>query len=131
MLTFGTARPALPQPPAPAEARSLANWIDFTVGGAFVSGNDAGMMRRTQTNGDFYGGIESLQYSKALNDSTTLTLDGHALPGLEDYEFNLDLKKTISVMSRPAIRNSAFGMMDPAAIIRNVGPATNWVVALQ
>ena len=52
------------------------------------------LSRRTQSNGgNFFGGIESLYYSKALNDSTTLTLDGHALPGLEDYEFNLDLTK--------------------------------------
>jgi len=79
---------------APAEEAPASNWIGFTVGGAFVSGNEAGMMRRTQTNGDFYGGIDSFQFSKALNDATTLTLDGHALPGLEDYEFNLNLNKT-------------------------------------
>ena len=81
--------------PAPAAAteEAAANWVTFTIGGAFVSGDDAGMMRRTRTNGDFYGGIESLQFSKEINDSTTLTIDGHALPGLEDYEFNLGVEK--------------------------------------
>jgi len=80
---------------APAETSSpeAANWIDFTIGGAFVSGDKAGMMRRTQTNGDFYGGIGSLQYTKSIDSSTTLTLDGHALPGLEDYEGNLTLTR--------------------------------------
>lgn len=80
---------------APAEtAAPLTNWIGFTIGGAIVNGDDAGFMSRAQQNDGFYGGIESMQYSKALNDSTTLTLDGHALPGLEDYEVNLDLTKT-------------------------------------
>ncbi len=81
---------------APAEEAEseFTNWIGFTIGGAFVSGNDAGFMSRTQTNGDFYGGIDSFQFSKELNDSTTMTLDGHAMPGLEDYEFNLDIEKT-------------------------------------
>jgi hypothetical protein len=94
-LTLGTAQAGAPaSPTAPAEEVPLSNWIGFTVGGAFVSGDDAGMSQRTQTNGDFYGGIDSFQFSKALNDKTTLTLDGHALPGLEDYEFNLNLEKT-------------------------------------
>lgn len=87
----GTSAPAAA---APAEPSIAANWISFTVGGAFVNGNDAGMMRRTQTNGDFYGGIDSFQFAQDLKNSTTLTMDGHALPGLEDYEFNLDLTKT-------------------------------------
>lgn len=80
-------------PAAPADSSEASNWITFAMGGAFVSGDKSGMMARTQTNGDFYGGISSLQYSKAINDSTTVTLDGHALPGLEDYEFNLNLTK--------------------------------------
>jgi hypothetical protein len=78
----------------PAEPAAASNWIGFTVGGAFVSGNDAGMQRRTQTNGDFYGGIDTFQFSQALSKSTTLTIDGHALPGLEDYEGNINVTKT-------------------------------------
>ena len=94
VLTMTLTHAGTPTEPAAApEESSASNWIGFTVGGAFVSGSDAGMMRRTQTNGDFYGGIDSLQFSQKLNASTTLTLDGHALPGLEDYEFNLNLEK--------------------------------------
>ena len=81
--------------PVPAETPApLTSWIGFTIGGAFVNGNDAGFMSRAQQNDGFYGGIDSLQYSKAINDSTTLTMDGHALPGLEDYEVNIDVTKT-------------------------------------
>ena len=81
-------------PATAADETSGTNWVGFTIGGAFVNGNDAGMMRRTQTNGDFYGGIDSLQVSQALNKATTLTLDGHAIPGLEDYLGNLTLTNT-------------------------------------
>lgn len=88
----GTSPAAAPTEEPTEEVAS--NWIAFTIGGAFVSGDEAGMMRRTRTNGDFYGGIDESQFSKELNDTTTLTLDGHALPGLEDYEFNMDLEKT-------------------------------------
>ena len=79
--------------PNPAEAAPASNWITFGVGGAFVSGNDAAMMSRTRTNGDFYGGIDSMQITQAINKTTTMTIDGHALPGMEDYQFNLDLQK--------------------------------------
>jgi hypothetical protein len=94
VLTLATAQAGTPAPaPAPTPPAPASNWIDLTIGGAFVSGNDAGMMARTQTNGDFYGGISDSYFSKALNDSTTLTIDGHAIPGLEDYEGHLLLNK--------------------------------------
>ena len=93
VLTLASAQAGTATPAAAAPAAPTSNWVSFTIGGAFVSGDDAGMMRRTQTNGDFYGGIESMQFSQALDNTTTLTLDGHALPGLEDYEINVDLTK--------------------------------------
>jgi hypothetical protein len=83
-----TAAPAQAEEPTPA-----ANWINFTIGGAFVSGDDAHFMQRTRSS-DFYGGIEDVMFSHELNDSTTFTLDGHALPGNEDYEINMDLENT-------------------------------------
>jgi hypothetical protein len=95
MITINMSQAGTPSAAAPAaEEPELTNWIGFTIGGAFISGDDQGFMRRTQTNGDFYGGIDTAQLSYELNDSTTLTLDGHALPGMEDYEINIDLEKT-------------------------------------
>ncbi len=93
-ITASQAGTSAPAPETPAEEPEPGNWISLTIGGAFVSGDDAGFQRRTQTNGDFYGGIESMAYTQELDDSTTLTLDGHALPGLEDYEINLGVEKT-------------------------------------
>jgi hypothetical protein len=94
-LTVASAETAPAPAAAPAEStdEAASNWVTFTIGGAFVSGDDTAFSRRTQTNDGLYGGIESMFYSQELNDSTTLTLDGHILPGLEDYEFNMDLQK--------------------------------------
>ncbi len=92
-LTLASAQAGTPAAPAAATESAAANWISLTIGGAFVSGDDAGMRSRTRTNGDFYGGIDSLQYSQAIDKSTTLSIDGHALPGLEDYEVNINLEK--------------------------------------
>ncbi len=39
-----TAAPAQAEEPTPA-----ANWINFTIGGAFVSGDDAHFMQRTRS----------------------------------------------------------------------------------
>jgi hypothetical protein len=94
LITINLSQAGTASAPTPAEEPELTNWIGFTIGGAFISGDDQGFMRRTQTNGDFYGGIDTAQLSYELNDSTTLTLDGHALPGMEDYEINIDLEKT-------------------------------------
>ena len=94
VMTFSVAQAGTSAPAtAPVDPTAASNWIGFTVGGAFVSGDRSGMMRRTQTNGDFYGGIDSFQFSQALDKTTTLTFDGHALPGLEDYEANLNVTK--------------------------------------
>jgi hypothetical protein len=94
VLTMVLANAGTPAPaPAPAAPEQAGNWITLSLGGAFVDGNDAGMMRRTQTNGDFYGGISDCQYTRSLDDSTTFTLEGHALPGLEDYELGLLLNR--------------------------------------
>lgn len=76
---------------AAPDASPATNWVGFTIGGAFVNGNEAAMAQRTRTNGDFYGGIDSLQVSQALSKTHTLTLEGHAMPGLEDYLGNLSL----------------------------------------
>jgi hypothetical protein len=93
MITVSVSQAGTAAPPAPAEEPTpAANWVTFTIGGAFVSGDDAHFMQRTRSS-DFYGGIEDMMYSHELNDSTTFTLDGHALPGNEDYEINMSLEK--------------------------------------
>lgn len=84
----GTAEPA----PAPVEPEVAANWVDFTVGGAFTGGDQAAYQRRVGQNGDFYGGISDLHWEQEAND-ITWTLDGHAMFGNEDYEAILGASK--------------------------------------
>lgn len=98
LVTVNLSQAATPAPttapaPAAAEPSELTNWIGITIGGAFTSGDDQGFMARTRTNGDFYGGIESARLGYDLNDSTTLEITGHALPGLEDYRLNVAVEK--------------------------------------
>lgn len=70
---------------APAEGD---NWIELSVGGVAVDGNKAASNRRLGNNGDFFGGISSFHFEK-LGDNGTFEVDGHALPGLEDYDVEL------------------------------------------
>jgi hypothetical protein len=75
--------PAAPtSAPAPA---ATTNSIGFTVGGVASYGDKAAFQRRFSQNGDLFGGISDLSLQSKLNDTTTLSLDGHALFGLEDY----------------------------------------------
>jgi hypothetical protein len=74
------------------EAEAAANWIEFSVGGVDVGGDDAAFQRRWGNNGDFYGGIDSFHFQQMMDDAT-FTVDGHALFGLEDYELELNYVK--------------------------------------
>lgn len=64
------------------------NWIEFSAAGASVDGNDAAYQRRHQNNGDFWGGISDFHFEQ-IGDNGIFTLDGHAMPGLDDYEIDL------------------------------------------
>jgi len=81
-----------PSEPFVEEPEPTANWIELTVGGAFVDGNDAAFSRRHQNNGDFFGGISSFHFEH-FGDKGLFEADGHAMFGLEDYE--IDLKYTM------------------------------------
>ena len=76
---------------SPAEPEVASNWVDFTVGGAFIGGDEGAYKRRIQ-NDDFYGGISDLHWETDAND-ITWTLDGHALFGTENYEIILGAEK--------------------------------------
>ncbi len=82
--------------PAPVLEEETAelppNWVDVTVGGAFVDGDKAAYQRRVQQDGDFYGGISDMHMESIIGD-LTWTLDGHAMFGNEDYELILGLVK--------------------------------------
>ncbi|RPJ33933.1 MAG: hypothetical protein EHM17_08490 [Verrucomicrobiaceae bacterium] len=84
----GTTEPA----PAAEEPEIAANWVDFTVGGAFTGGDQAAYQRRVGQDGDFYGGISDMHWEQEAND-ITWTFDGHAMFGNEDYEAIVNASK--------------------------------------
>ncbi len=73
---------------------SYESYIKVSGQTAWISGDNASFATRqgTPTWGAF--GIEDLFIGKDLNDSTTLTFNGHALAGTDDYLATLKIDKT-------------------------------------
>lgn len=78
--------------PEVTDEEAATNWIELSVGGADVKGNDAAFQHRHGSNGDFFGGISSFRFENMTDDGIFL-LDGHALFGLDDYKINLSYVK--------------------------------------
>ena len=72
------------------------NSIELTAGGFSVQG-DAGNFHKvtaiagTHNGGDFYGGLESLHIAQDINSRLNFTLDGRAIPEINDYDWKLAL----------------------------------------
>src|SRR5579885_3179949 len=87
---------------APARAQNKAesdafpnydSYIKITGQAAKVTGNEAAFQNRTRQPSDGGAGIEDLHFSKDLDKTTTLTVDGKALAGVEDYLARVNLTK--------------------------------------
>src|SRR4051812_42712799 len=78
---------------ATAEESSATNWIELTIGGLNVSKDDAQFKQQHGISGDVFGGISDLHYEKTM-DKGTLTIDGHALVELHDYNLTVNFTQT-------------------------------------
>lgn len=76
-----------------AQEPAYENYIDVSAGYVQQSGDRAAFQKAYQLNKQGYGGIEDLFITKQLNDSTVLTLRGHALAGNADYLLDLAITK--------------------------------------
>ena len=76
------------------EEPDYTNWITLGIGGAWAEDDVAGFQRRHTMNDGVFGGLEDLHWEPKISDKVTLTLDGHALGGIEDYL--ADVKLTIT-----------------------------------
>lgn len=96
-LATGLAILSTPLFGASSEADALpsfeTNYIVFSAGGANVHGSKAAYQARTQSARTGALGIEELRFDYDLKDKTTLTLDGRALAGQEDYLLSFKLQK--------------------------------------
>ncbi len=98
---------ALPAPRAgaadtPQQSDAFPNYESYVkISGQApsITGDPAAFATRTGAPSTGSGGIEDLYYSKDLSDNATLTINGHALAGVEDYlaGFKLDASQIGSV----------------------------------
>ena len=89
---------ALPAPMTPQQmfeggTNSYNNWIEFSTGGFFTSGNRANFQQQHQTSTGAFGGIEGSHFGTNLDKTTTLSLDARAMPEQDDYKLKLGIER--------------------------------------
>ena len=67
------------------EESTATNWIELTIGGLNIAGDEAQFKQEHHASGDLFGGISDLHYEKSM-DKGTLTIDGHGLLEMHDYD---------------------------------------------
>ncbi len=88
-------RAAADDAPSQADAfPSYESYIKISGQAPWISGDDAAFANRTGTPSSGSAGIEDLYYTKDLSDSTTLTINGRALAGVDDYLASFTLDKS-------------------------------------
>ncbi|HKP04291.1 MAG TPA: hypothetical protein VJU77_13140 [Chthoniobacterales bacterium] len=75
------------------EESSATNWVELTIGGLSIKGDDAQFKQQQRLSGDVFGGISDLHYETTM-DKGTLTVDGHAFFGLHDYDVTVGFTQT-------------------------------------
>jgi hypothetical protein len=70
------------------------NWIEFGIGGVITSGDRAQFEQEHRLPGDqVYGGIQDLHFEGTFDKNGTLSVDGHALWDINDYDITVELAK--------------------------------------
>ncbi len=85
--------PMTPEQMFEGGTNSYNNWIEFSTGGFFTSGNRAGFQQQHQTTGGAFGGIEGFHFGTNLNKTTTMSLDGRAIAEQNDYKLKLGIER--------------------------------------
>jgi hypothetical protein len=73
--------------------KTFANWVEVSGGFLRVNGDKGWAEQRQQYSQGVFGGIQDLHYTRAIDKSTTLTLDGHSIFGPEDYGLSLAVRR--------------------------------------
>ena len=74
------------------ETTEYKNWIEVGFGGTTVSGDTAQFERQHWIPGDqVFGGITDMHYEHSVGEKATLTVDGHALWDIDDYDIKVKL----------------------------------------
>lgn len=76
------------------EKEEYKNWIELGIGGVIVHGDTAQFEQEHRLPGDqVYGGIQDLHFEQGLPNDVQLTVDGHAIWDINDYNLRVDLSK--------------------------------------
>lgn len=93
-LALPAIRAAADDAPSQADAfPSYESYIKISGQAPWITGDDAAFANRTGAPSSGSAGIEDLFYTKDLNDSTTLTINGRALAGVDDYLASVKIEK--------------------------------------
>ena len=90
--------------PAPSETKTTTefkplqpgeynNWLELSLGGIFVSGNDAQFKQRHQLPTGAFGGIEDFHWETSVQKKGTFTIDGRGIFDNHDYAIKLGLSQ--------------------------------------
>lgn len=66
-----------------------SSWVDVSVGGAMVDGNEASFQRRFQSRAGVFGGMNDFYWEQYVGDNGLINVGGRAVGGNEDYEFRI------------------------------------------
>lgn len=70
------------------------NWIEVGIGGTFTSGDKAQFEQQHWLPGNqAFGGITDMHYEHSVGEKATLSIDGHALWDINDYDIKVDLSQ--------------------------------------
>ncbi|HET9857603.1 MAG TPA: hypothetical protein VFP99_07180, partial [Chthoniobacterales bacterium] len=76
------------------EQTEYKNWIEVGVGGTWTTGDRAQFEQHHWLPGDeAYGGITDMHYEHSVGEKATLSIDGHALWDINDYDIKVDLSQ--------------------------------------
>jgi hypothetical protein len=87
-------------------ASPLNNWIDFSAGAAFVSGDKAQFQQQHQLPAGAFGGISDFHFQHDVATNTTLTVDGRGIIDSHDYKLSLDLERENTGFLRLSLEQS-------------------------
>lgn len=79
-------------PPATEEEQPYSNWVDLTLGGLIIKGNQAQFHQSNPTLGPIFGGIDDMHLQQYLG-KTFYSLDAHAIFADSDYRVKIELSQ--------------------------------------
>ncbi len=85
--------PLTPEQMFEGGTNTFNNWVDFSLGNAFVSGDKAQFQQQHQIPSGVFGGISDFHYQLPIASNTTMTVDGRGIVDNHDYKLTLGIQR--------------------------------------